>query len=642
MENRFGVKDFFLFLFLGALIVIILLAMKQNDRQFQVLQAIEQQGEDQMHELTGLHRDMNRLQITATVEGAVSPATQPGRDPFIYQKQAEAMPGYSQGDWFVNVGPNSDKMTPFLAGDTYAQAVQNHVLDTLCGLDEVTLEQVANIASIWQVHDNTRAYFDYQKSKGLSDDQMLKDPNAPSPEQVTFQLRHDVMFSDGVALTSEDVVWTYRWIMNPNVDAPRDRAYDAKIKSVVANGPYEVTFTLGTPYFDPVLLCGGIYILPKHFYEKYSPDDFNKSTGLLLGSGPYRMEDPTRWSPGQTVMMLRNDRYWGEPPPFDRVVYRVIDNDLARLTAFRNGELDIYGDQLVYPAQPEPYQRLLADPNIVARTQHFEYDTPLGGYRFIGWNERQRNGKPGIFADKRVRQAMTMMIDRDRICSQIMRGYVTPISGPFYIKGKQNNPDVKPWPFDVARAKALLKEAGFVDDGSGVLKEPDGSPFQFSLTYPSGVANYDEMALFIKDSLAKAGVTLIPDPLDWSVFSDRLKNHNFEAIAMGWSATIEDDLYQIFDSSQIAGGGDNFISYSDPELDRLIEQARSTVDPAIRMPLWRKCHAVLNEDQPYTFIFARKGLTFLDGRIKNVKTVPLGLNSETEWFVPRLAQRWEK
>ena len=339
--------------------------------------------------------------------------------------------------------------------------------------------------------------------------------------------------------------------------------------------------------------------------------------------------------------MVRNDRYWGEPPAFNRVIYRIIDNDLARLTAFRNGEIDIYGDPLVYAAQPEPYQKLISDPNVTARMRHLEYDTPLGGYRFIGWNE-QSNGKPTVFADKRVRQAMTMLIDRDRICQQIMHGYATPITGPFYAKSKQNNPEVKAWPFDVSRAEALLKEAGFVDDGSGSLKKPDGSRFQFKLTYPSGISNYDEIALFLKDTFAKAGITLIPDPLDWSVFSERLKNRDFEVISLGWSSTIEDDLYQIFDSSQIADQGDDFIYYKNPALDALIEKARSTLDESKRMELWRQCHAIMHDDQPYTFLFARKGLTVIDARIKNVKAVPVGLNSDSEWFVPRTEQKWEK
>jgi peptide/nickel transport system substrate-binding protein len=643
MENRFGIKDFFLFVFLTALIVIILLAMKQNDRQFLVLQAIQQQGEDQMHELTSMHRDMNRLQLTGVATTGDRDLQPPsGPDPFKYQKEAEAMPDYSRGDWYVNVGPNSDKLTPFISGDTFGADVQGHIFDSLVNLDEVTLEQIPNVATSWQVEDNTAAYFAYQKAKGETDDQMAKDPNAPIPEKVTFQMRRDVFFSDGVPLTSEDLIWTFNWIMNPNVAAPRDRSFDSKIKSVTASGPYEITFALGTPYYDPVGICGGISILPKHFYSKYSPEDYNKSTGLLLGSGPYQMENPTNWTPGQTVTLIRNDRYWGDPPAFDHIVFRIIDDDLARLIAFRNGEVDVYGDQAIYAAQPEPYKKLLHDPNILARTQHFEYDSPTGGYRFIGWNERRSSGKPSWFADKRVRQAMTMLIDRDRICSQIMSGYARPITGPFYALGKQNNPDVKPLPFDINRAKDLLKQAGFVDDGSGVLKAPDGSPFQFKLTYPGGSKSYDEMVLFIKDAMAKAGVTLIPDRLDWSVFSDRLKNRNFEAIALGWSAAVEDDLYQIFHSSQIADGGDNFISYSDPKLDDLIVQARSTLDIEKRMKLWQQCHAVIADDQPYTFIFARKGLTFLDARIKNVKIVPIGLNSETEWFVPRNQQRWQK
>src|SRR5580692_8828511 len=140
MENRFGIKDFLLFVLVTVVIIMLGLAMKQYDRQYEVLQKIANQGEDQMHELTALHRELNRLESgAATGIRAIAPATQPGRDPFIYQKQAEAMPGYSPGDWYVNVGPNSDNMTPFLSGDTFAAAVQGHVFDSLTGLDEVTL-----------------------------------------------------------------------------------------------------------------------------------------------------------------------------------------------------------------------------------------------------------------------------------------------------------------------------------------------------------------------------------------------------------------------------------------------------------------------------------------------------------------------
>ena len=535
MENRFGVKDLFLFLLLIVLIIMVALAMKQYDRQYLVLQGIKDRLDNQMSEMGTLHRDVQRLQAGGVARPAIpatAAATQASVDPFIYMKQAEAMPGYTQGDWFINAAPNSDKITPLLSGDTFGYAVQARVLDSLIQMDEKTLDWVPNVAVSWQVQDNTEAYFQYvraRKAKGATDEQIDQDPNVPWPAKVTYQLRPDVTFSDGQPLTADDVVWSFNWTMNPNVEAPRDRAYLNKIKSVTANGDYQVTFTMRKPYFDLLRLTGTIFILPRHFYEKFTPEQFNASTGLLLGSSAYRLENPTGWTPGQTVVLIRNERYWGEPPALDRIVYRVIDNDLARLTAFRNGEIDIYGDPTVYPAQAEPFKKLLGDANVVARTQHFVYDMPSDGYRYIAWNE-QRGGKPSVFADKRVRQAMTMLIDRERICRDIWHGYAEPITGPFYPKGKQCDRNIKPWPFDVARAKQLLQEAGFVDDGSGALKTPDGGPFAFKLTYPSGLANYDEIALLLKDTFAKAGITLIPDPLDWSVFSDRMKNRNYEAI----------------------------------------------------------------------------------------------------------------
>jgi peptide/nickel transport system substrate-binding protein len=252
-----------------------------------------------------------------------------------------------------------------------------------------------------------------------------------------------------------------------------------------------------------------------------------------------------------------------------------------------------------------------------------------------------RDGKSTRFADKRVRQAMTMLSDRQRICEDIMLGLATPATGPFNRLGKQCNPEVKAWPFDVNAAKEKLKEAGYTDDGSGTLKGSDGQPFSFRLTYPSGSPSYDQMVLFLKDSYARAGITMEPDRLDWSVFRERMRDRNFDAISLGWSAGLEDDIYQMFDSSQIADGGDDFMSYKNPQLDQLIEQARETLDESKRIPLWRQCHSILHEDQPYTFLYTMKTVTFLDKRIQNVQQIPLGLNDATEWFVPTKLQKWK-
>jgi peptide/nickel transport system substrate-binding protein len=150
------------------------------------------------------------------------------------------------------------------------------------------------------------------------------------------------------------------------------------------------------------------------------------------------------------------------------------------------------------------------------------------------------------------------------------------------------------------------------------------------------------MVLFLKDAYARAGIVLEPDPLEWAVFTQRLEQKDFEAISLGWTSGIETDIYQMFDSSQMMAGGDNFMSYRNEELDKLIRQARSSVNEAERMPMWRRAHEILNEDQPYMFLWFGKSLVFADNRIENIKLVKMGLTPRVEWFVPAEKQRWTK
>jgi len=167
---------------------------------------------------------------------------------------------------------------------------------------------------------------------------------------------------------------------------------------------------------------------------------------LLLGSGPYRLADPRGWTPDLGLVELeRNPRYWGPvQPSFDRLLWKVIENDAARLTTFRNGEIDLYG------ARPREYRSLLEDRSLATRTVHLEYMSPTAGYSYIGWNQL-RDGKPTRFADKRVRQAMTWLTDRGRIIEEVMLGYAEPAISPFNPRSKQHDPALQPRPWSISR-----------------------------------------------------------------------------------------------------------------------------------------------------------------------------------------------
>lgn len=623
MDRRLGAKDLILFVLMAVVIITLFLGMKQYDRQWEELKFLQSQARTQTDDLLAISKTLNLVlkergtAVPATM-GPANPTTavaatptaapsDPKNDPFYYQKLAQAMPGYASGDAFVRGIPNIEKITPLTSTDMYSRYIQAGVLETLAIRDARTLEWVPLLAKSWSI-----------SSDGLT---------------ITFRIRPEAGFSDGSRLTADDVIFSYAWIMNPKVDAPRERAYYQKIEKVEKDGDDGVVFHFKDPYFKSFEIAAGLQIMSKGFYGKFPIDDFNKNPGLLFGSGPYRLENPTNWSPGKPLKLVRNERYWGAPPAIEKLIFKEFSDDVAKVTDFRNG-----GNDGLFQLFPEEYMELKKDPELAKRTQHFEYQTPTAGYRYIAWNQ-QRNGKPTIFADKRVRRAMTMLTDRRWIAEDLSLGLATVITGPFIPGSKQCDMSIKPIPFDPDAAKALLKEAGFTDD-NGTLKTPAGDPFKIQLTYPSGNKAYQQMVLFLKDSYAAAGIAVEPNPLNWSVFGQRLKNREFEAITLGWSSNLEGDLYQAFHSDQIKDGGDNMISYSNPELDKTISMARATVDATARMELWHKAHRIIAEDQPYTFLVTRKWLDFISGRFSNIQVTRVGLNDQAEWYVPTTGQKY--
>lgn len=632
MENRFGIKDLFLFLLVGALLVLVVLSMFQYDRQWSELRAIRARLEGQARDL----RQMQDMLQSGVAVASAAPAN-PGQmenDPFARLRAAQQLPNYTRGDWLVNVFPGQvAKLTPLLSGDAYASEVQSYVQESLGQRDPDTLAWSPLLAQSWKLIDNSEqynAYVERQRAAGQNGEHIAKDPNAPEAVRINFKLRDNLCFSDGEPLTADDVVFTYQFMMNPAIAAPRSQAYYSRIKAVEKKGPLEVEFVFSEPYFEAFELAASMQIMPKHFYSQFQPEQFNQSAGLLLGSGPYKLEDPIGWKPGTPIQLVRNTRYWGAMPGFDRLVFREISSDQGRLASFRNGEIDVFG------ATPEQYTALVMDTDLMTRVQAFEYQNPIGGYRYVAWNQKNE-----LLADKRVRQALTMLLDRQRMINEIMLGYGVIATGPFNPQSKQYNPGVEPLPYDVQKAQQLLAEAGFVDrNNDGIIESPSGKPFEIRLTYPAASTNYDKQVLYMKDAYARAGIVLRPDPLEWAVFTERLENKNFEAISLGWTSGIESDIYQMFDSSQASVGGDNFVSYRNPELDAAIRQARQTMQEDQRMQLWRKAHQILHEDQPYTFLWFGKSLVFLDNRIHNVQRVKLGLNPSAEWFVPADRQRY--
>ncbi len=646
MQKRFTSKDFILYTFLIIIVLLILLAMYQVDRQWDKLNKLEQSFSAQSKDIGNLRSSISGLskKIEEDVVLAMDRASDdrakarqqnntqnsipsnqnkhPGI-PKSFQRayQATQKSDYASGDWKINAfGSTLKTLTPLVSNEADASSVHNYVLESLLTRNPDTLEWSGMLAKDWQISDD-----------GLT---------------ITFQLRKDIVFSDGEPMTAEDVVFSFDFTNNSAIKAPAQQAYFEPIESVTAKAKYEVVFKFKRPYFEALGMAGGMEILPKHFYQEYNTkekaEEFNTSKGILMGTGPYHLADPKGWSPDSGgVELLRNNRYWGAvSPPYDKIVWRVIENPSARLTTYRNGDLDGYG------ARPLEYEKLKQDKQIkeVTGDNHFEYMAPTAGYSYIAWNEL-KDGTPTRFADKKVRQAMTYLTDREKIIKDIYLGYAEVAISPFSPRSKQHDKKLKARKADLNKARALLKEAGYEDrNGDGLLEDKEGKDFEFELVYAQSNEDTGRMVLLLKDMYARAGVKLIPKPTEWPVMLEMLNKKTFDAITLGWTSGLETDIYQMFHSSQAKTDGNNFISYKSAELDKIIEKARTIVDEDKRMPVWRKAEGIFYEDQPYTFLMRRKSLVFINKRFKNLLMTGLGLNSSfvpIETYVPKNEQKYQ-
>jgi peptide/nickel transport system substrate-binding protein len=440
---------------------------------------------------------------------------------------------------------------------------------------------------------------------------------APDGTWLRVRIRDNARFSDGQPVTADDVLWTFEWMRNPQVQAERSRSVTDFITSLTKVDDRTVEFTFGQVLFTNLSAAMGTFpILPKHFYEKFTPTQFNQATGLVMGSGPFKLErlDPEdQWTPGTDVVLVRNEMYWGPRPAFDRLRFRVVRDDLARITSFNNGEGDI-----TTPSAPQ-FARLAQDSAWKSRnTPHMWYNI-RGGYNFIGWNCGLRNGKPTVFADKRVRRAMTHLLDRELIARQLFENLARPSSGPFNSETAQSNPEIRPWPFNMDEARRLLAEAGWQDrDRNGVLENAEGREFSFEFTYAVGSEVTEKLAKYLKDQCALVGIRVSLRGMDWSVFMKAMDDRDFDALTLGWSpASPESDPQQIWHSRFIENQGDNFVQWKNPEADRLIEEGRRELDQTKRMEYWHRLHAIIHEEQPYTFLVERPWLRVVNNRVGN-------------------------
>jgi peptide/nickel transport system substrate-binding protein len=293
----------------------------------------------------------------------------------------------------------------------------------------------------------------------------------------------------------------------------------------------------------------------------------------------------------------------------------------ARLQLAERGEI-----QLLYRLKTEQWMTM-SSPELRAHWNRSRFYASK--YNWIGWNQRR-----SFFADTRVRRAMTMLIDRPGIIEKLLFNLHRPTTCHFYWASVACDPKQTPLPYDPAAAAASLDAADIRDhDGDGV-RDRKGERFRFSLVVPASSSEAARSAAKIKEDMARAGIEMEIERVEWSAFLKRMTAHDFDATILQWSGDARMDPTQIWHSHSIDGGS-NFIGYRNPEVNRLIEQARVTLDADTRDMLYRKLGAILHAEQPYTFLYVPAELDLLNERVRGARPNLYWWQFEDIWLAPQ-------
>ena len=506
-------------------------------------------------------------------------------------------PGY--GDAIVTGSIGEPRtLVPILASDSASGAICGLIFNGLVKYDK-DLRLVGDLARSWEVSED-----------GL---------------EITFYLRDGVRWHDGTPFTARDVEFTYKSLIDPDVRTP----YSGDFKMVKALEVIDER-TLRVLYrevFSPGLSSWGMNIMPRHLLEG---EDLN-NTGFgrdPVGTGPYRFKS---WKTGEKIELISNHDYFEHRPYIDRYIYRIIPDQATLFLELRSGGVDYVS------LTPLQFDRQTESRFFKENFQKFKF--PSFGYTYMGYNLKDPR-----FQDLKVRKAINYAVNKQEIIRGVLLGLGSVATGPFLPESWAYNKAVASVEYDPERARILLEEAGWLDrDGDGIL-EKDGMKFSFTIITNQGNEQRRMTLEIIQRRLKEVGIEVRIKIIEWSAFvSEFIDKRRFDAVLLGWSLSLDPDMYDIWHSSKTKEGEFNFVGYSNHEIDRLLIEGRRSFDQKERMSIYHRIHEILYEEQPYLFLYVPDSLPILNARFKGIEVGAAGIGHNfIEWHVPETEQKYTR
>ena len=461
----------------------------------------------------------------------------------------------------------------------------------------------------------------YDKNLKLEGDLAETWEVSPDGKRITFHLRKGVKWHDGAPLTSDDVMFTYRRMIDPRTPTAYGEDF-RQVKRAAAPDPQTFVVEYARP-FAPALASWGMHVLPKHLLSTYPDISKSPLNKKPVGTGPYRFVE---WKTGEKTVFDASPDYFEGKPYISRVITRVIPDQATMFLELKSGGVDIM------TLTPPQYVRQTETAEFKKSFNKYKYTA--SGYTYLGF----RLSHP-FFGDKRVRQAIAHAADKKALIDGVLLGLGQEATGPYKPGTWAFNPGVKKYPHDPGRAKALLAEAGWKEKDGVLVK--DGQPFEFTVLTNAGNDARAKTAAILQQNLAEVGIRMKIRTVEWAAFiNEFIDKRKFDAVILGWNITPDPDQFDIWHSSKTGPKELNHVGFANPEVDRLLDEGRSTFDLEKRKKAYFRIQEILAEEQPYVFLYVPEALPVVHHRFRGIAPAPAGITYNfVKWYVPAALQK---
>ena len=482
----------------------------------------------------------------------------------------------------LNLSMNSSpsRLNPILANDSASSEISDWLFNGLFKYDK-NGNPIVDLAQSYEFKDQTT---------------------------LIIKLKENVLWHDNTKFTAKDVIFTYEKIIDPKVFNSIKSNFQ-QVKSVKALDDYTIEVIYSQAYFKAIETWM-VGILPYHLLkdeENLMTSSFNKNP---IGTGSYKLKE---FKQGQDIELIANDKYFEGRPNIDKILYQFLPDPNTSFLYLKQKKLDLGG------LTPIQIDRQIDND---FKNKFTIIQKPSFAYSYLGFNLKNEK-----FKDIRIRQALSLAINRQEMVDILFFGYGKICNGPFLLDSFAYNENIKPITQDINKAKALLKDAGY----------DENNPFTFELVTNTGNDTRINAAQILQYQLEKTGVKMSIKVMEWQAFLNTVVHpKKFQAVLLGWSLALMPDAFPLWHSSSSKLGGFNLVSYENEKVDKLIEQGSTTINRDELGNIYKEIFKIITDDLPYLFLYIPDAITVINKDIKNVEPSFVGItHNQKDWIIEK-------